>query len=315
MKLKSSRLLFCALFVSLQTMSLYCFGYSTEELISNSSIQTLLDNKFGSIGGQDLQRIREQFFIVKIQDISGVPIGSCGRRLGMLNIPKMHSIFVPPPYFRSTLPKQVSDTWLLHEGLEAIDIFDENYGFSVGLSWLAQRTKAEQTWFLSTDMMTQASDPKQEVGECTDRFTELVAAGGSSGKGGGSTGTGGGGDPLAIQLKLEMMDLVFDHFKSLKTESEKQYEIHIFTSLLRLPLEAAAFQPDADKDALLKIAKDINDNPVQFQKSPSGELRATYSMLDLNAQPELRKRIESLILTKIYGEELSKAMKDFQSKK
>ena len=250
MKFKKNQLLAIVLFIFFQFRSVRSFAFSTEELVMNSSIKTLIENHFTSIGGQNLQELRAQFAKVKIQDISGVPIGSCGRRLGMLNIPKTHSIFVPSAYLISILPKEILDTWLLHEGLEAVEIFDENYAFSVGVSWLAHRSKEDQAWFLSTDMMNQAIDAKQKVADCTTQFTDLLASGGS-------TGTGGGGDPLAIQLKMEIMDLIFKDFKILKSEAERLSLIHIFTRLLKLPLEAASFQPNSDIETLTRTAREI----------------------------------------------------------
>ncbi len=289
---------FVVLFIALVSFKTYASFRS--ELAGNTAVQQMITEGFSQIADQNLSEVQRDLLTVRFQSIDGVPIGSCGRRLGMLNRPDQRLVFVPSDYFKSSLPETVMSAWVLHEGYSATNRFDENYGFSVGLTWLANKTQNEKLLFLSEDLMEKAMDPRQEIAACSGNFPSYVVAGG------GSTGVGGGGDPFAVQIKLELMNSIYKGFPQVGGAKEFELIKPILIRALRLPLEAmdVDFSIGKDSTRLLQLVKKIYEEPVEFKRSASGQLIVKYPVMDLNEQPALREKIVNKIQQQLYAEEL-----------
>lgn len=293
-----NRMKFILLLITL--ISLNSHASFRSELIETTAVKQMIAEGFTHIADQNLSEIQRDLLTVRFKTIDGVPIGSCGRRIGMLNWPDKNLVVVPKAYFKSALPQDVLSAWVLHEGYSATNRFDENYGFSVGLTWLASKTQMEKFFILSEGLMEQAMDPRQEIAACSGRFPSYLVAGG------GSTGVGGGGDPFAVQIKLELMNSIYDDFSL--GGSAKNFELikPILIRALRLPLEAMDVDFTIAKDAtrLLQLVEKISKDPVEFVRSDSGQLIVKYPVMDLNEQPALRQKIVMKIQQQLYIEEL-----------
>lgn len=137
-------------------------------------------------------------------------MGSCQTRRGMVNFQKQKKVTLSPYFGPFTIKTPFFDAWVFHESLEALGYFDENYGLSIGLLWVAQLPDHDRQQFLKSDFFEVIADKSQET-FCDVSYkpkapTSLKR---SVAGDGGSTGVGSGGDPWAIELKYRMLDFVY----------------------------------------------------------------------------------------------------------
>lgn len=267
------------------------FTATTNDLVNNSDIKTLIQQKVSIVGGISLRSLRQDFQTVQILPLpNDVPIGSCGKRLGMLNLPEKRTIYVPTIKIYDSLSKRVQNTWLLHEGLGALAKFDENYGLSVGIAWLASIPNQQRQMFLNSKVMDRIADPYQEVAPCSAKLQQF--AGGRPG----STGVGGGGDPFAVLIKLELMEKAWN----IASNFPPDIAIDLMERILKLPLEAADFNPfETDPKKLQELVQKMLIQPVEYDRTLSGSLIARFPVLALSQFDGFRERVVSDIFANL----------------
>jgi hypothetical protein len=265
--------------------SLKQFSFKDEVDTSSAKIRQLfktrlIDQGIERIGNVDLVPFLEKTRSMKIVYLNKeTGIGSCGRRVGIVNLPNSNRIVISSEEAFPNLLDQISttafDIWITHERLEAAGYFDENYGLSLLIFFLSELEGTEQNELLKSDVPELATDPNQDVSGCNQELLNLA----------GSSGVGGGGDPFSIEIKWQLIrKMHLEYKKTHQSDSDKVVFLTALSKILLLQLEtdftglanALAAGPTFSRDDIVqKVEQFLKAGPT-LSYSDKGSLFVRY---------------------------------------
>jgi hypothetical protein len=227
------------------------------QALATEATRSLQVNGVNRIGNLDLQKFTKQ--VSKVHAVifnsdAAILMGSgSASRSTAVNLIKNNLVILQSADWQQTPPK-VKPVLALHESFGATGYDDENYQVSTELWSLSQKSKRE----MNAALQMPAADAVKNI---QHRKLQPIYQ-----LGNGATGVGGGGDNVALEVKMELLDLAGLQPEAIRATLQAE--------IINMKVEASPFPVDGD-------IYWFSDLPFTLTISKAGYRAAPASVLPL----------------------------------